>query len=75
MAPNRAFIAFNGMAFSKKFMVLSFDVPQAVTSPPEGLDVTAQNWRRWGLYTGNGLPFGNTWIDHLWGVFAPGETG
>lgn len=39
MAPNRAFIAFNDVLFEKKPIMLSFDVPQAVASPPTDLDV------------------------------------
>lgn len=38
-APNKAFITFNDVPFEKKSVMSSFDVPQAVASPPTELDV------------------------------------
>ena len=39
MAPNRAFIAFKDVPFEEKPVLLSFDVSQAVNSPPNDLDI------------------------------------
>lgn len=39
MAPNRAFVAYNDVPFEEKSLILSFDVPQEIHSPPTDLDV------------------------------------